>query len=362
VTNIAILTPCVVDGDAVSNDVLGMHHVLSKYGYKTQVFAANDSSSKIKIKNVKYIKNFLKNKSDILIYHYSVGWDIALNLLKELNCQIIVKYHNVTPPEFYESISEEFRKVCWMGREQLKSVATVHNALYLSDSEYNANELHLLGVSQEDSLVLPPFHHIDDLQYIEADIAVLDKYMDGQTNILMVGRIAPNKGHTKLIDAFNIYHTQYNQNSRLLIVGKEDERLSTYNNFLHNKVTNFNLQNSVLFTGGVSPEALKAYYLISHVFMITSEHEGFCVPLVESMAMRLPIVAYGSTAIPYTVQKAGLVWDDSDAYLLAGSLDCIVNNQSISASLGELGWQRYQEYFTNEQIETRFIEFIKSLQ
>ncbi|PMB19555.1 hypothetical protein CEN45_18835, partial [Fischerella thermalis CCMEE 5198] len=139
------------------------------------------------------------------------------------------------------------------------------------------------------------------------------------------------------------------------------ERLSIYNNFLHQKVKDLGLQESVIFTGAVSAEALKSYYLVSNIFMTTSEHEGFCVPLVEAMAMKLPIVAYGSTAIPYTVGKAGLVWDKPDPYLLAGSVDCIARDEFVSASLGEMGWRRYKEIFTNEQIETKFIEVIKSL-
>lgn len=361
-TKIAILTPCIADGDAVSNDVIGMHQSLTRNGYEVEIFAASWSSERHKIKHVKEIRKFLQRKSDILISHYSVGWDDALHLLQEINCKKVVKYHNVTPQKFYENISAEYTSVCSAGREQLKHIAAIQGALYLADSEYNASELYFLKVPKDNILVLPPFHHIEDLQYIDADISVLDRYIDGKVNILMVGRFAPNKGHATLIDAFNIYHTTYNRDSRLFIVGKEDDRLSTYTTFIYQKVSDLGLQDSVVFTGGVSIEALKAYYLVSNIFMITSEHEGFCVPLVEAMAMKLPIVAYGSTAIPYTVGKAGLVWDQPDPYLLAGSVDCVARDEMISANLGELGWRRYNEAFTNEQIETSFLEFIKNIE
>jgi len=364
VTKIAILTPSIVDGDAVSNDVIGMYQSLIKNGYEAQVFAANWSISKhiLNVANAEEISNFLQRKSDILIYQYSVGWNVGLYLLQEKKWKKIVRYHNVTPAKFYENISAEYTSVCISGREQLKDIAAIDDALYLCDSEYNAHELYSLDVPEENIVVLPPFHHIEQLQYIDADITVLDRYIDGKVNILLVGRLAPNKGHATLIDAFNIYHTNYNRESRLLIVGRKDERLKIYNDFLNEKVEFLNLQESVIFTGGVSAEALKAYYIVSNVFMITSEHEGFCVPLVESMAVKLPIVAYGSTAIPYTVGKAGLVWEQPDPYLLAASVDCIASNEFISASLGEMGWQRYNETFTNEQIETKFIKAIKGLE
>ncbi|MFN6565911.1 glycosyltransferase family 4 protein [Dendronalium sp. ChiSLP03b] len=361
--NIAILTPCITEGDAVSHDVMGMYNCLKKHGYKAQLFADQwHASNKNNIKHVSQVKSFIRNKEDILIYHYSVGWDIALDIINNINCNKIIKYHNVTPAEFYEGINADYVSVCRLGRAQLKLIADIYSALYLSDSEYNADELHSMGVSQENSLVLPPFHHIDDLQYIDADISVLDKYTDGKINILMVGRLAPNKGHSTLIDAFDVYHKNYNKNSRLIVVGNQDERLNIYTTRLYEKVKYLGLQESVIFTGGVSTATLKAYYLASNVFMITSEHEGFCVPLVESMAMKVPIVAYGSTAIPYTVGKAGLVWEQPDPYFLAGSVDCIASKESISATLGEMGWRRYQEIFTNEQIESKFINTIKSIE
>ena len=361
-TKIAILTPCIAEGDAVSNDVIGMHQLLIKNGYNAQVFAEGWNSDKHKIKHTKEIKKFLQNKSDLLIYHYSVGWEFALNLLREINCKKIVRYHNVTPEKFYENINAEYTVVCRDGREQLEYIADVQDILYLSASEYNACELYALNIPKENILVLPPLHHIEELQYIDADLSILDRYVDGTINILMVGRFAPNKGHATLIDAFNIYHNTYNVDSRLFIVGKEDERLKSYSTLIYKKVNDLGLQDSVVFTGGVSTEALKAYYLVSNVFLMTSEHEGFCVPLVEAMAMKLPIVAYGSTAIPYTVGKAGLVWDQPDPYLLAGSIDCIARDEVISANLGELGWRRYNEAFTNEQIETNFLEIIKTIQ
>ena len=359
--HVAILSPRIVNGDAVSNDVIGMYESLVKQGYDVQIFAFDWSIESPNINHVNTIEDFLCKSSDVLIYHYSVGWDFGLDLIQRLRCTKIIKYHNVTPPKFYEGINADYVSACRFGREQLKHVINANCDLYLSDSEYNARELYSEGCCRTNSLVLPPFHHIERLQNAEVDFTVLDRYRDGKTNILMVGRLAPNKGHLALIDAFNVYYKNYNRESRLLIVGKEDERLETYTALVHYKVRALGLEEAVVFTGGVSDEALKTYYLVSSVFMITSQHEGFCVPLVESMAMKLPIIAYGSTAIPYTVRKTGLVWEQLDPYLLAESLDYLIGNEFVSASLGEMGWRRYEETFANEQIEIKFVEALKNL-
>src|SRR5205085_714425 len=73
------------------------------------------------------------------------------------------------------------------------------------------------------------------------------------------------------------------------------------------------LKDAVVFTGGASDEELKAYYRTASVFAITSRHEGFCVPVVEAMALEVPVIALGTTAVPGTVGGAGLVWDESEA-------------------------------------------------
>lgn len=356
--NVAIVTPCMVDRDAVCNDVAGMYRALVNRGYRPKIFAGTCHTAAVPVEPIERVADFLRDESDILIYHFSMGWDVGLNLLNTLSCHKVVRSHNVTPPHFFEQINQDFVNTCTAGREELKSIAAVKDAYYLSASEFNAEELHALGIDPDRSWVLPPFHLIDQLQDIQADATVVDRYLDGKLNVLMVGRVAPNKGHGHLIEAFAAYFSDYNPDSRLIIVGKIDDRLDSYNRTLRDKIKRHGLEQHVVFTEGVSQEELKAYYLVANVFMITSEHEGFCVPLVEAMSMKIPVVAHGSTAIPYTVDKAGLVWDQRDPDLLAASLNYLANHEDIRQELGELGWRRYHEMYDNQRIEADFLNFI----
>ncbi|HVS82607.1 MAG TPA: glycosyltransferase family 4 protein [Pyrinomonadaceae bacterium] len=359
-TRIAILTPSVTTGDAVSNDVLGMYDVLKGRGYDVRVFAEGWALDKPRVWPAPQVEGFLKKSTDILIYHYSRGWDPGLDLLHELKCRKIIKYHNVTPPDFLANYSSDFAAMCLEGRQQLVPIARSACDLYLSDSAYNMRELVAEGAVESKSFVVPPFHHVDRLHSIEPDESVLNSCSDGKINVLMVGRVAPNKAHPALIEAFAAYHHDYNPNSRLIIVGKEEVRLAKYSTLLRGMVKRLKLQENVIFTCEVSDRALKAYYAAAHVFMITSEHEGFCVPLVEAMAMKVPIVAYSATAIPETVGSAGLIWEERNPYLLAESVNSIISDNSLGKGLSTLGWRRYQELFTNEQIEHRFLDALGS--
>ncbi|HEY0319363.1 MAG TPA: glycosyltransferase family 4 protein [Pyrinomonadaceae bacterium] len=358
---IALLAPLLTPGDAITNDILGMYEALERSGYEARIYAAETDVQKPKVWHVSKINSFIRASTDILIYHYSIGWEPALQLLRKKKFRRVVKYHNVTPPEFFAPWSEAYEIACRSGRAQLHAIAQTDCDLYLSDSEYNMLELIEYGAQESKSLALPPFHHIDRLSSLDADLSVLNTYRDAKANILMVGRVAPNKGHASLIEAFAIYHRYYNQDSRLLIVGKEDKRLASYSVHLRERAARLKVKDAVVFTGEVTDQELKAYYLLSNIFMIASEHEGFCVPLVEAMAMKLPIVAYGSSAVPQTVDKAGLVWDEHNPHLLAESANFLISDESLSSALGLMGLRRYERHFTNEKIEADFLEALDRL-
>lgn len=360
-SRIAILTPLFTIADAVSNDVFGMYETLKKSGHEVRVFANEWTTDGIGVVSVDRIQDFISNRDDILIYHYSMGWNVGLNLVKEAVCRKVVKYHNITPPEYFAGISIDYENTCRAGRLQLRDFAHLACDLYLSDSEYNMWELLLAGAEKSKSFVVPPFHHIDRLNGTEADAAVLDAYTGETANILMVGRVAPNKGHLGLIEAFATYHRNYNANSRLLIVGKELEHLESYSSSLRKLIFRLDLDSAVVFTGCVSDEQLKAYYMVADVFTITSDHEGFCVPLVEAMALKLPIIACASTAITGTVGKSGLVWKERNPHLLAESIDFLVKNESLALGLGLMGWRRYEQLYTNEKIEADLLAALSHL-
>ncbi len=358
---IAILTPSLTTADAVGNDVMGMYRVLRGRGENVRLFAEGWTLDEPAISPYPKIKSFLKEPSDVLIYHYSRGWTPGLDLLRELNCRTVVKYHNVTPPEYLVNYSAEMAAMCAEGRQQIASIARCDCELYLSASAYNMRELLAEGADESRSFVVPPFHSVDRLTAIKPDSNVLESYADGQANILMVGRVSPNKGHPALIAAFAAYHHDYNRKSRLLIVGKEDVRLEKYSQLLRELSRRLKVQDAVIFTGEVSDRALKAYYHVADVFMITSDHEGFCVPLVEAMSMKVPLVGYGSGAIPETVGQAGMVWKERNPYLLAESVNSIISDGSLGQGLIRLGWQRYQELFTNARVETRFLNALRGV-
>lgn len=358
-SRVAIVTSHLAPGDAVGNDVIGMCSAFEKRGYDARMYAESTDFAELKVFNVSEISEFLTDAADLLIYHYSIGWNPGLGLLPSAKYRTAIKYHNVTPPEFFIGISPWHEERCRIGRQEINDVVRAGCYIYFADSEYNRLELLAEGAAEENCFVVPPFHHIERLQAIEAHLPTLDHYNDGKTNILMVGRVAPHKGHAALIREFAIYHHDYNPNSRLIIVGKEEDAFQRYSQQLREMTTFLLTEDAVTFAGEVSDSELKAYYLLSSVFAIASEHEGFCVPAVEAMSMKVPVVAYASAAIPATVGGAGIVLNDRAPGLMAEAIDHLTRDEALNVAFGMIGWRRYTQHFTNEKIERELFQAVR---
>jgi glycosyltransferase involved in cell wall biosynthesis len=358
---VALVCKSLTPGDAVGNDVLGMGRALRACGHEVGLFADHIALDRSHAWPLSRLRTFLAGRDGLVIYHHAIGWDRAVRLLGKLRCRRVVRYHNVTPARFFEGLNAGCVADCRQGRAQLRQLADYRCDLYLSASAFNQRELEAEGADSGRCRVLPPFHCIDRLNSLEADRDLLDACGDGRVNILFVGRLAPNKGHAALLDAFAAYRGLYNPRCRLLLVGKEDSRLAPYTNSLRRQANRLGLGSSVVFTGAVPDAALKAFYQASQAFLCASEHEGFCVPLVEAMAMRLPVIACGAAAVPDTVADAGLVWEEPDSWLLAASVDSVVRNRTVRESLGERGWRRYQEHFNPARLERQFLDALAGL-
>jgi glycosyltransferase involved in cell wall biosynthesis len=359
-SRIAIVSPALLPGDAIGRDVLHMGHVLREQGHEVELFSTTWGKPQPRNDNDLHVRDFLANDPfALLILHHAIGWPHAVPLIAAAKCRRIIKYHNVTPARFYDSLDAEYAELCRKGRTQLRELIALDCDLYLADSPFNQKDLLELGADPRRCVVLPPFNGLENLQKTRPDPHVLHDYGDGRTNLLFVGRRAPNKGHRFLLDAFAIYHHRYNANSRLVLIGRGEPRQEKYTQSLREQMWRLGLQGHVIFVDSVTDAELKAYYERASVFVLASEHEGFCVPVVEAMALQVPIVAYGTTAVPHTVGEAGLVWDEPDPFLLAQSIDAVVRDARVRRQLTERGRRRYQEWFSNQRIERDFLHALR---
>lgn len=344
-------------GDAVGNDCIAIHRALKAAGYDTAIFAVNIDShiQERKIQDVDFLDNYTDN-ADILICHITYYWDYLLKLDKLKGKKLFI-YHNITPPRLLEEYGEfESAAGCRKGLNQVKQIRSIPT-LCLTPSEYNKTELEKMGYSC-------PIHILPiltDLKETEEklDTDLLEKYKnDGTVNILFVGRISPNKKQQDILATFYQYHEFINRKSRLFIVGAGDE-YSAYYKAIKKYSSALGLD-SVFFTGHVSDRQKASYYKLADIFLCLSEHEGFCVPLLEAMHHKVPVVAYDSSAVTETLGGAGLLLKSKEPALVAEAIDRVIQDKKLREALIENGTERLKD-FAEDKIRANLLQEIEDI-
>jgi glycosyltransferase involved in cell wall biosynthesis len=238
----------------------------------------------------------------------------------------VLQYHNVTPARFFAPFDEGICRLTAIGRQELATLAN-RTDLALGDSEFNRRELDDLKFARTG--VLPIL--VDTARLTQAPrVPSLDAILgDGFPNILFVGRIAPNKkieDHIRLAEFFKRYVSgEY----RFIFVGKDDA-VPRYGATIRALVREYDmLPERFLFVGPVPDDELAAYYRHAHAYLSLSEHEGFCVPLVEAMAMDVPILAYAAAAVPETLGGAGVSFAPKDLEQAAELLGALIYDEPL---------------------------------
>jgi len=357
---IAILVPALGERDAIGTDALEMSAALGRMGHDVRLFAAVNSTGAA-VASPDAIDAFVDRDNDVLIYHFAFGWPPGVEILKRVRCRRVVRYHNVTPPEFFDGWSEEYENACRAGREEIAVLAALGCELYLGASPFNVDDFIEAGVSRERTAVLAPFNRLSRLIETPANLDLLNELSDETTTWLTVGRLAPNKGHLDLFDAFATYLDRCDARARLLVIGSEDARLSRYNEAIREKIRSRRIDAHVRFLRGVDDSVLKAAYLAADALVSLSRHEGFCVPLAEAMALGTPVVALDRGAQAWTLGGAGLVWSEPDPALAAAAVERLRADGKLRSVLRDRGFERVAAAFASDALEAQLATVLGAL-
>jgi glycosyltransferase involved in cell wall biosynthesis len=309
-------------GDAIGHEVLGIQRVLRAAGYESDIFVETaDPRLEDLTRDFRELVE-ASHRDNILIHHFSIG-SKASRVAYALPDRMVLVYHNITPPEYFVDIHRLLVRLCYHGRRELGAYVNRCD-LALGDSEVNRMELAELGFPATGVLpVVPGFSHLDG----PPNDLVARQFDDDWTNVLFVGRVIPNKRIENLIRFFAAYKSRYNPRARLLIVGSYGG-FERYLMMLHQLAARLGVPD-VQFTGHVSNEELTAYYDVADVFLCASEHEGFCVPIVEAFYKRIPVLALARTAVPATMDGAGVLYEQPDPAEVATLLDIVVGDAAL---------------------------------
>ena len=328
-------------GDAITNGLLYTRQLLQELGFPSEIYC-QDVAPEL-VGRIRSAPTFEDGPDVLLVVHFS--WAIRyFDWLGRLKCRKLLVFHNITPPEFFDEGSDfaHFADVSW---QQLAALRTQVIGS-LANSQYSARQLEQLGYDRP--VVLPLLFDPNPSAGAAPDETLPEPHgADGALNILFVGRIVANKRQDKLLEV--VRHLKGDGHPRpphLFLAGGPGAGFA-YGQELATLASDLDIADCVSFLGKVSDARLRALYEGCDVFLSLSEHEGFCVPVVEAMASDLPVVALASSAVSETVGCGGLLLDSDDPAVAAGVLRTIGDEPELRRRLILAGRENIQRFRRN---------------
>jgi glycosyltransferase involved in cell wall biosynthesis len=256
---------------------------------------------------------------DLLVLHYS-GYVPGMQALLELPQRKLLVYHNITPARYFWSSEPRVAVTCEQGREQLPAfVRAAH--LTAAVSAYNVDPARLRAPAAANGTPAGPL-------------------------VLSVGRLAPHKRPDLVIRAFALYQRAHRPDARLLVAGPPLGPGTVAE--LEQLARDIDVQN-VRVAGGLPQDELNAAFAEAEAFLSMSEHEGFCVPLLEALSAGLPAVARPVGGMPEVGGDAVLWAPGDDLAVVAELLQLAVSDEELRAELRRRAAAR-AERFSYERV------------
>jgi L-malate glycosyltransferase len=323
--------------DAVTHEARQFRALFGAWGWGGRDHAARIPPG---LREIAPLGELSAGEGDVLLIHHSASTPHLAGLLALPNRKLLV-YHNITPAEFLWSEAPLVAGQCAVGREQLAALVEAVDVA-AAHSAFNAAELQQLGAERTE--VIPVLVDLDRLGPPGAGPPAL-----GPATVLFVGRLSPHKRQDELIRAFALYRAQRNPSARLTLVG---ERLTAgYIDGLHELAARL-APGAVTVESGLSTHDLGERYRAASVFVCLSEHEGFCVPLLEAFHADLPVIARPNAAIPETAGDAAVLVADRDPAVIAELIHLAVTDGALRSELIDRGRRRLGE-LSSAETETR---------
>src|SRR5687768_8290274 len=343
--------PAAHKGDAIGDSARKVRDMLRARGHNSDLFAMTmDEDLR---GDVREFSDPAARIGDVTIFHFALPSPMT-EAFASLRGGRVLQYHNITPAEFFAPYDAGMFRLAALGRSELRTLVGRVD-LALGDSEFNRQELEAMGF--QPTGVVPIAVNTDRITKAPRRPALEKILSDGLINILFVGRIVPNKrieDHIRLAEVYKRYVDSY---YRFIFVGRYDG-LPRYYAQVRALINQYEmLPDRFWFTGPVPDEDLAAFYRWADVYVSLSEHEGFCVPLVEAMAADVTVLAYAAGAVPETLGGAGVLFSPKDLELAAEAMGMLVYDRPMRDAV-IAGQRKRLLDFAPSQIASRLTDVI----
>ncbi len=343
-------SPSCAPGDGVTNGMLFTRRLLRELGFESEIYS--DYIPEPLAAEVIPLGQLKPQEGDLLFMHHSLGQD-NVAWLENLTIPKVMVYHNITPVHLLPE-EGEVRRLSVLGRQQLVQWAPDYIGA-IGDSEYNSMELREANYCNVTTI--PLLVDADMIRHAPWDPASVAGLRDA-INLLFVGRVCENKRQLDLLDVLAELLHFADQPVRLILAGGISSY--AYQERISARIRELGLEGNVLIAGKVSNETLFGLYRIADAFVCMSEHEGFGMPLIESMLFDVPVVARGLSSIPYTMGEGGLILKSGDPREAATVLHTLLSEPGLRRRV-IAGQRRNVQRFDTDYLRRQLADYLRQL-
>ena len=328
--------PVLHRGDAVGRHTLRLRDATRARGLSSHIFVdlVQDETADETLPAPDYEAQ--ARRGDVVVYQFATASSMAPWLAGRRET-LVVNYHNVTPP----GLLAPWDPYLALGQQHALAdleVLAARAALAVADSHYNESKLTEAGFAA--TAVVPPSAALSQ-EFTPAEPPAAARARAGGARWLAVGRVAPNKAVEHALAALTVTRRHGDPGATLRIIGRPVT--TTYERALRHQVADLGLSDAVTFVGYASDAVVADAYASADVLVVTSDHEGFCVPVVEAMGAGLPVVAFDQGAVPEVLGGAGALVTTRDPYALAQAIEDLLADPLRRRRLIEAGRHRLAE-------------------
>lgn len=337
-------------GDAISTEVLALQRTLRELGYRSEIFAIGEHQN-LRGRSQPYREVLREEQADIIL-HYSLGSPLNEIFSSWKRGKKTLVYHNITPARWFEGVNSRVARDIEAGLKDLPALCSVADAIW-ADSGFNAGEIKALGFHADvlELLVDPARWGLPRNESVFQDVKRL-----ARLNILHVGRLAPNKCVEDILKAFRFIHHGLERDSKLWLVGIDTDT-ELYSFSLREMAARLGIGGAVECTGCLTDEGVRAMYEAADAYVCMSEHEGFCLPLIEAMHFGLPVVAFSAGAVAETLGDGGVLVREKRHAELGQALFDLAQPGALRDGVIEAGRRRVS-HFSEERFRARVADLV----
>ena len=285
---------------------------------------------------LKISHNFLMGtKSDI--YHF-----FNFTIPKNIKCKVIITIYDTVFFSAPETMGD------MKAISEYKYAAERSDLIITISESAKSDIIKHFNVDEKKIKIVTPGIDLEKYSYNYNDIElenIRKKYKLPEKYILYLGTIEPRKNIERIVKAFKKYKKEFNDDLKLVIVGKKGWKYENIMKLIESMGTD------IMITGYIDEEDKIPIYKFAQIFVFPSLYEGFGMPVLEAMASGTPVITSNISSMPEVAGNAGILIDPFNENEIFEAYKKILLDKKLQRKMIQKGLEQAKKFQWKKSVE-----------